>query len=146
MMEIIPPAHMIADSVELTAGSSSDSVSDLQTIYDGNNYHIDEIAGTPGFDLIITFINVLRFSKIAYSAYYAGSATHWVEMQLYNYETGAWETYTTIEDSNGMNYRFFDTTDFEQHVKKGEVKMRFCHVPSGTGAHDFYIDYAALIR
>lgn len=145
-MEIIPPTRMVADSVEVIAGTTSSSVSDLQTQYDGNIYHIDEVATTPGIDLRINFINIIRFSKITFSAYYDGRAAHYVEMQLYNYVTGEWETYTTIEISLGLNIQSFETADFEEHIKEGKVIMRFCHPMQGIAPDDFYIDYVALLR
>ena len=146
-MILIPENHTVADSVELIVGTSASSVSDIQVQYDGNQYDLAEVAATPGIDLRINFKNVIRFSGIGYEAYYSGSATHWVEFQLWNYLTGEFETYATIENSNGMNYRFFDTQDFVEHVNnKGEVIARFYHPVSGNNSHDLYIDYVALIR
>ena len=146
MVEMIPPERMIADSVELITGTSSGTVADLQVQYDGNNYQAEEVTGVPGIDLRINFKNILRFSKITYTAYYKGSTSHYVEVQLFNYKTGVWEVYTTIPYALGMNTRYFDTADFDEHIKNGEVMIRFYHPISGTAAHDLFIDYVALIR
>ncbi len=66
-MEIIPPNHAVANSVNLITGTTSSSVSDLQSLYT-SNYHIDEAAVTPGIDLIITFTDIRRFSKLAFKS------------------------------------------------------------------------------
>ena len=50
------------NSVTLTAGTSANSVSDLQTPFDGNTYDIQEAAATPGFHLEVTFTGVTTFN------------------------------------------------------------------------------------
>lgn len=145
-MEIIPPVRMIPESVDVIIGTSSSSVSDLQSQYNGNVYDINDAASTPGIDLRINFVNILRFSKITFSAYYDGRATHYVEVQLFNYITNEWETYSTIEISLGLSLRSFETADFEEHIREGKVVMRFCHPPQGIPPDHLHIGYAALLR
>ena len=67
-------------------------------------------------------------------------------MQLFNYNTGEWEIYTTIEVTLGMNYRYIDTQDYIQHVKNSEVLIRFYHPMAGISPDDLFIDYVTLIR
>lgn len=145
-MEIIPPARMIPYAVNVIIGTTSSSVSDLQTQYNDNVYEINEENDTPGIDLRILFKNVLRFSQIMFSAFYDGRAAHYVEMQLYNYETSAWETYTTLELGVGLSLYSFDCEDYREHIDKGNVIMRFEHPPTGVPADDLHVGYAALLR
>lgn len=145
-MEIIPPERMIPDSVDVIVGTTSSSVSDLQGQYNGNVYHVDEVASTPGIDLRINFTNILRFSKITFSAYYNGRAAHYVEVQLFNYVSSEWEIYTTLEISLGLTLRSFESADFEQHIREGKVIMRFYHPLQGIAPDDLYIGYVALLR
>jgi len=146
-MKLIPEYHMVPYAVEVTYGTSSSSVSDIQVQYDGNTFDLEELATTPGLQMIVSFKNVLRFSKIGISAYYSANTTsHYVAIEIYNWENGEWEVYATIPPGLGMNYRYFDTQDYEEHIKNGEVKMRLNHPMGGSAAHDFYIDYMALIR
>lgn len=145
-MEIIPPARMIPDSVDVIVGTTSSSVSDLQGQYNGNVYEIHEENATPGIDLRINFINILRFSGITFSAYYSGRAAHYVEVQLFNYVANTWETYTTLEVSLGLNLHSFESADYTEHIKNGIVVMRFVHPPTGIPADKLFIGYTALLR
>lgn len=146
-MEIIPPQHKEPDSLSLVVGTSSDGISDIQTMNDGNEYHIDEVTGAPGTDLRITFNNVLRFANVVYNAYYESvSSTHTVLMEIYNYETQAWDAYTTIQPGLGYNYRYFDVPDYAAYIQDATVQIKFVHELAGSATHDFYIDYIALVR
>lgn len=145
-MEIIPPVRMIPDSVDVIIGTTSSSVSDLQSQYNGNVYVINEENATPGIDLRINFINILRFSRITFSAYYSGRAAHYVELQLFNYVTNMWEIYTTLEVNLGLSLHSFESADYADHIKNGNVIMRFEHPPNGVPADDLFINYAALLR
>ena len=145
-MELIPPNHMIAKSVILVAGMSSSTVTDLLIQNAGNAYQVDEVSAVPGFDLRIKFVNILRFSKIAFAAYYKGRTNHHVAMQMFNQITGKWEKYCTLESSSGMSYQYFDAQNFVQYIKAGEVLMRFLHPGRGIVPGSTYIDYVALVR
>ncbi len=144
-MELIPKIHTVPDTATLMAGTTSSTVSDLQVLNDGNTYDIIETGGTPGFDLHIEVNNVIRFSAIAYKAYY-DPGTHYIEVQLWNYITGVWDTYTTIERTQGMNYRFIDVVDDEPYIRNSCVQIAFDHIPGGNASHRFFIDYVALVR
>jgi len=145
-MELIPPNHAIANSVRLVAGISSGSVADLQVQNYGNVYEVAEESATPGIDLRVTFINILRFSKVGFAAYYNGRSNHYVQMQMFNFVTHLWETYFTLGLSSGMSYQYFDVPAFGKHIKAGEVWMRFLHPARGIVPGRTYIDYVALVR
>lgn len=145
-MELIPPNHMKAKSVRLVAGTSSSSVFDLQILNYGNVYEVAEVAEVPGLDMRITFINVLRFSKIGFAAYYDGRPNHYVQLQMFNFVRHTWETYFTLKLSSGMSYQYFDTPCVKHHIKSGEVWMRFTHPLRGTVPGKIFIDYVALVR
>lgn len=138
--------YLSPTSVTLVAGTSANTVTDLQTWLDGNIYHIDEAAATPGQDLRVNFTNVARLLGIRVSAYYAGSSTHAVRIQLYNYDTTGWDTIHTIE--TGMDYEYIvayipDDTDYID--ASNNAIFRFYHTENGNSSHDSYIDYAALV-
>jgi hypothetical protein len=59
-----------ATSVTLNNGTTSSTVSDLQTINDGNAYDVTESSGTPGLDLEVNFTSVTSIKKIYVKAYY----------------------------------------------------------------------------
>lgn len=144
-MEIIPPKHMLASSIVLMAGTTSDSISDIQAINDGNTYTVVETGGTPGFDIHIVFKNILRFSGITHKAYY-DPGSHYIEEHLWNYDTGQFDVFTTIENTQGFNTRFIEIEECPCFIRNGEVIFAFDHIPGGNGAHRFHIDYVALVR
>ena len=129
-------------SIALNTGTSSDALSDLTTVNDGNNYHIDEVTGVPGFDLEVIFSGLDRIKGIATKSQYAGG--HWTELQLYNYSTTTWDTFITIESSNGQNYRYIEIPDESDYLSSNAAKIRFYHPSTGNAAHDLYIDFVAI--
>jgi len=148
-MKLIPEQHTVPDSIELLFGNSSGTVADLQILNDDNVFDLAETTTTPGQELIITFINVIRFSGIAVKAYYtiAGGAAHSVQLQLFNEQTRQWDTQLTFEAGSGMNYRLTDISNFSDYITvAGKTRMRFYHAEQGNATHDTFIEYAALVR
>lgn len=142
-----------ADSVTLSVGSTPSSlVADLQTAHDGNLYHIDEAGGVaPSITLIVDFVSVTAFNWVQVIAEYDGSATHSVCVELYNWNSAAWNVF---DAANGVetaltNHSFFvpdDTNYIGTGGNIGEVRVRFNHPANGNGAHDFDIDVVALYQ
>ncbi len=125
-------------------GTITGTVSDIQELNDGNVLEIAEASGTPGISCEISFTKVNKIRGFAIKAYYSGSSSHWLETQLYNYITSAWDTFITYSDGNGMNYRYIEIPDGHKYVSDGDAIMRIYHPSNGTPSHDVYIDYAAL--
>lgn len=149
-----------ADSVTLTAGTTvAGLVGDLQTAHDGNFYHIDEAAAAPGQDLIVDFVSVTAFNWVQVIACYSGSATHAMAVQLYNWNSAAWDTFTSLQNHT------CDTTTVDGYILKnvsfiipsdtnyigtggnaGEVRVRLYHTMMGNASHDSYTDVVALYQ
>ncbi len=145
-MKMIPENHMLASEIILmVAGSFTGGIADIQILNDGNLLEIQESGGTPGFDLHLRFDNVIRFSGLVFKALYK-PGTHHIEVHLFNYNTGVSDEWMTIQETEGMNYRFIDIPDSEKYIKNSTVILGFDHVPGGTPSHKFFIDYVALVR
>ena len=144
----VPFFHVPPDSINVIAGTPTGTVADIQNWQDGNVLQIQEVAATPGQNIEITFNNVTDFRRIGVSMYYAGSATHWIEIQLWNVAEAAWEIIWTFSTGLGLNYRYSDIPKlFTEFIDgAGNVKMRIFHPQNGNAAHNTFIDYAALIR
>lgn len=146
-------SKITADNVTLTAGTSGETVSDLQTAFDGNTYDIDEAAATPGYHLEVEFVSVTAFNWVSIIASYKGSATHYAEVQLYNFDTTAWDTFTSLDTHAALiqmeNYSFFvpdDTNYIGTAGDAGDVRVRFYHTPAGNASHDVSINVVALYQ
>ena len=148
----------LADAIDLVIGSTTSAVSDLQYPFDGAFYHVDEVADTPGIDLIVDFENVTGFNHVSVKGVYAGSATHSIAVQLYNWTETRWDTYhgmqTGKEDVSTADGYIMDDVSFlvpddAEYIgtggDAGNVRVRFCHTMSGNASHDLYIDGVQLI-
>jgi hypothetical protein len=138
-----------ANALTVTAGTPGASVlADLQVLHDGNTYVINEVAAAPGIDLRLTFNNVTSLNRFMVMAYYHGTTTHTIEIQLYNNDTAAWDTFDTLThdvSNNPTMKQFFGAVpDDTDYIADGTVLMRFYHAVMGNQNHYLDIDYAAL--
>ena len=137
------------DSITLTTGTYvSGAVADVQTMFDGNVYHVDEVVGVPGFDIRFNFTNVAIVPRCVVCRWiYAGSATHYVGIDLYNYTTTNWDTIHTFVTSGGY-YRnatkMIPLVNTPNYVSAGAAIIRFYHYTTGNNSHDIQIDYVGL--
>jgi len=144
-------SKITADSVTLDVGTSANSVADLQTAHDGNTYDIAEVAGAPGIDLKVDFVNITAFNWVQIIAYYDGGATHSVSIQLYNWNTTSWDTFDSQDGvEKSMTDHSFFVPDDSNYIgtggDAGKVRIRFNHTQSGNASHDEYIDVVALYQ
>ena len=148
-----------ADSITVAAGTPTGTVANLRTKYDGNFLRIQEIAAAPGIDVIVDFVDVKYFKKINSIAGYAGSSTHAVAVQIYNWVETRWDTFDSIQnqyvDVSTVNGYILSSQDhtvesFNEYigtgVDSGKVRVRYYHTMSGNPAHNLYIDVCALYR
>lgn len=148
-----------ANSVTLSVGKSASGVADLRTHADGLFYHIDEAAASPAINLIVDFISVTAFNWVQIVALYQGGSTHAVAIQLYNWNTTAWDTFNACQTGAGdlvtasgyilNELSFFvpsDTNYIRTGGSAGQVRVRFYHTMLGNASHDLDIDVVALYQ
>jgi hypothetical protein len=135
----------LPSSVSITNGTATGTVSDVQTMLDGNVYHVDEAAATPGFDPVFTFTGVdFVPTHLVSRFYYDGTALHDVHFELWNYNTSAWvELHQLIEN---LDYQVvaLPVPDFSDFISSEEVQVRINHETAGNPAHNLDLDYLAL--
>jgi hypothetical protein len=134
-----------AASVNLVAGTSTDTVADLQTLLDGAEYHINEVAATPGINLEVAYSSVVVFNFVLVRAYYSGASTHAVRIQLYNYSSSDYDTINIINTGIDHQQVLSFVPAITNYISSGAATIRFYHAEAGNAAHDLYIDYAALM-
>jgi hypothetical protein len=149
-----------AASVTITVGGADASsiVANLQTMADGNFFHLDEVAATPAIDMYVEFTGVTAFEKVRALGIYAGSAAHAVAVQVRNWSVAnQWDTFNAMqtgkEDTTTANgyimgnyeFRVYDDTNYiGTGGDAGKVRVRFYHTMAGSAAHDFYLDEVSL--
>ena len=137
------------NSVTLNTGSSSDAVSDIQTLLDGNVYDILEAASTPGFDLEIDFTSVLvEPNCLVLRLSYGGLATHGVGVDIYNYNDTAFDRFHSFAATLDYIWIHIDIPDMDTDYIDGSnnAQVRLYHFTAGNNSHHLYVDYVALIR
>ena len=103
-------------------------------------------ASTPGIYLLLNFTGVTRIREVVARAYYVGSSTHAVRIEIYNWTTASWVTLTTL--NTGMDMEQWELTllvDDDDYISGGgAARLSFYHNESGNASHDLYIDYVAI--
>lgn len=137
----------VPSSITLVAGTlSSGDISSIITAQDGNEYHLDEVAATPGFDVRFNFTGITSMRGLIARIYYNGLASHEVVLDLYNYVKADYDTWLQIETSTGFNYYHIilpNPTDYFDG--SGNAIARLIHTSNGNNAHDIHIDYLGFI-
>jgi hypothetical protein len=133
------------DTLTVVAGTlAAGAVADVATI-GGNNVHIEEVTGAPGFDIIFDFSGVEGVpGQIAIIGYYNGN--HAPKIQAYDYVAAGWVTLETILDAGGAqdmhSYALPSSANF---VSGGAARVRFYHAQSGATSHDLFVDFVQLL-
>ena len=135
------PTSLTKDS----SGTGTGSITDIQTLNDGNEYNLAEnTGGAPNLRLRLNFTGIATIRGLVVKAYYVG--THDVNLELYNYSTAGYDIFTNMVDSNYYNYRTILIPDGSNYTDGTNAVMRFEHPATpGLGTHDLYVEYAALL-
>ena len=138
-----------APTAEVTAnrvGTTASSVTDLQTIFDGNVFTGVEAAATPGANFEFSFTGIRSVQGFVMRAAYEGSSTHHYTVSLYNYLTTAWDTYETLDFTEDYTYRYIEILNGKNYMSGGSAIVQFHHPDAGNITHNLLIDYLAIIQ
>jgi hypothetical protein len=155
-----PWIKITANSVTITAGGTDASsvVANLQNENDGNIFHLDEVAATPGSDFYVEFTNVTSFSMIYTRGNYVGANTHALGKLLYNWVDTAWDhkgclqsmVYNTTSEQEVICNKSIIIPSFTNYIgtgaNAGKVRVRYVHPMAGNASHDAYFNVVALYK
>jgi hypothetical protein len=131
------------DSVTVVAGTiisgSVASVNDIDEVY----LQIEEVSGTPGFDVIFDYSQLLEFSSILFQGRYEGNPAHEVLLQMWDYSGTKWVTFSELK-SNTQDFVLSPRIKSKRFLDSGDARVRFVHTSAGNTAHDLYIDLLTL--
>jgi len=142
------PEFKVPSSLNVvTGGTPVGSITDIQSLLDGNVYNLPEVTGSPGFDLEVDFTGIKRISGLVVRAYYGpSSSSHYCEVQLYNYSTSTEDTVLRLNPADDYDYRTILLPDGTNYYDgSGNAQVTFYHPTAGNAAHDLYVDYVALL-
>ena len=116
-------------------------------------YALVEETGSPGIHLEVEFVGVTALKYVSILGAYNGSASHYVHVQIYNFNTTSWELCTSF-DSHGTVESWEDygfavpngTNYIGTGADDGDVRLRFYHPVNGNASHDLELDEVALYR
>ena len=126
------------------------SVLDIRTFNDYNTgtnsgfYSINDAATTPGYIVYVGFENIVEFNRIVLNVNYTSSSGHTINIDLYNYDSSAWDTFSIFSGLPGWYQLALGLIDSQPYISGGVVTLRLHHISGGTSSHRTWIDYVAL--
>jgi hypothetical protein len=140
-------AYTPTSLTQVVGNELAGTVAGVQTLSDGSVYHIGEVSGSPGYDVRFNFTGIGEFNRIWIHINYRGlGSAHIVNIDLWNYNTLAFDTITTTSQSADFKFIDFPVVDTNYIDGSGNAIMRFYHVSSGTTSHEVDFDYVALVK
>lgn len=131
------------DTGTLDSGSLADTYSN-----NGNYIVINEVNGTPGFDMNFYFSGLPSEEiTINFDGYYLGNPGHAVEVQCWDYTLEDWDDIneTAKDISSGVADSTLSWSVLNSDcIEGGEMYTRIVHTTAGSSTHDLLIDYLWL--
>ena len=130
----------------VTGGSYTDSTNITKAwYYDGQSLNFTEGVGADPLDIYLNFTGVTSFNQIIMREYYLGSASHYIQVQVWNYDHNMWEEYFDFVGQAGMTILSIPVYDPAEHVSGGLVQLRLHHIQNGISSHRLYLDFVWLV-
>jgi hypothetical protein len=135
-----------ANSINVvTSDGVTGTVSDVQTLADGNVLQIEEVGGSLGYEARFIFTAVTAFNNLFLYLYYHGGSNHTINVQIYNPTSTLWETVSTYTDQSGFTIIETSLVETAKYISgTNEVQVRIYHVSNGDATHYVEVDYIAL--
>jgi hypothetical protein len=147
ILDPVPVTYSAATVTPNTGSSPTGAVGDTAAI-GGGAYGLTEAAGTPGFDIEFALASVVRKpTYLVIRAFYNGSLTHNVTVDLYRYTgTPGWDKLDEWQSSLDYVMKAIPLPPnmLTDYVSAGAAKVRFYHNSAGNPAHTMSIDYIGL--
>jgi len=138
------PTSIVVNTSDGTTGD----VTDVQTMFDGNVYQVEEAGGTPGYDFEFIFSGIDRYPTLVVARWlYVGVGnTHDVTIGIWNYGSSAWDELRVFNNNayHGSITMYLPQNISNDYVSGGAAKIRFYHQDGGATAHYIAVDYVGL--
>ena len=122
---------------------------DYDTVANTGFYSVNDATGSPAHVEYIGFTNVSTFNQLDYNINYTAASGHTINIDLYNYQYGGWDTFATYSGSGSWQTFTLGLINAAPYIgttvgNVGNVTTRLYHVSSGNAQHRTWIDYVAL--
>lgn len=145
--DVLREVIYLPDSIITNVGNYvSGNVDSVKNIDITDAYSVNEVSGVPGFDIETAYSNIVSINRIWLHVLYSGSGSHIVNVDLYNYDTTEWDTFTTFTLSNDFKFLDIPIPDNSNYVSNGNSKLRVYHISNGIPSHNIKIDYMVLVQ
>jgi hypothetical protein len=142
---IITPVYYVPYSYNIIKGTLIyGDLASIQTLADDDNLKINEVTGTPGYDIEFDFSDISKFNKLWAHLSYTGTGGHTIDINIYNYNTASWDKLTDFTLSPGFQFIEIPIISDADYISDGNSKITLYHTASGNPAHTLFIDYIGL--
>ena len=124
--------------------TSIQTYGDYNIVANTGFYSVNDGSGAPGHVEYIGFTGVSDFNRIVLNINYTATSGHTQDIDVYNYQTDAWDTFGTYSGSGNWQQFALGVVDSIPYISSGNVTVRNYHVNSGNTQHRTWIDYVAL--
>ena len=136
-------------SISAVTGGSYTDTSDITDAwyYDTPSLNFSEGGGAAPLDIYFNFTAVDDFSQLVIREYYVGSASHHIQIQIWDYDSSSWEDYFEFVGQNGYTVLTIPAYDSADHIDPvdNNVTIRLHQIQNGVSSHRLYTDFIWLI-
>lgn len=138
--------YTAASVTKFNGGTETGTITALQAMADGDEYNVVEQVADPGFNIEIGFTDIVAIPThvVLRIDYEAVGSTHDVVVQLWNYNTSAYDNISQVIPSLDYLVANIPIPVFADYIDSGEAYIRIYHNGGGDVSHNIWIDYAAL--
>lgn len=111
---------------------------------DNQQYNVTENGGVNALEVRVNYSNVSTFNNIQIYAWYSGSSSHGISVELWDYSTSVWEQYFVFSSTSNFILYNLPVIDTAVHTQGGLVQLRFKHIENGVASHKLSIDLVIL--
>jgi len=115
--------------------------------YDGKTFNFSEASGSPGLDMRINFTGIDEFNQGVMRYKTSNLAGAYPIIQMWNYDTSAWEDYPPVAKSLTFATIEQPVFDSAEHVDvNGIAQMRIYKASNGNTNNHYYVDWIAIAK
>jgi hypothetical protein len=135
----------LAGTIAVHYGTLTSGIVDSTRILDGKVVTVTEANGANPMQVEVDFGGVDAITRVLFYGRYQGTASHEVDVEIYNDDLAAWEQLGQLATSTTNAWHSWGVFNSAAYVGPDDsVKVRFRHLGTGISSHKLYIDYMVV--